>query len=282
MTEPYLTKELLDKIIRLPKQQRKAVLAKVGEEEFKRCADDIFYWIDASRHPVPYVYTKDPKPMHICQLCNDGEAYNFDKRKVHLLSRHKIDANNDQAIRQYFNELDTVRPFPMLPYIKPILESLLNEKLVALEKSRDMMGTWTIVAFLTWDTIFHKGRQNIFQSENATKTRELVDRAYTIWNNQPEWLKNVAKATMAEGTNRAGIIKVNNLQSEIIGFPQGADKIRQYHPSGVFSDEAAFNPNASESFAAIKPAIYGGGRYIAISSANPSWFMYVCKDMLEQ
>jgi hypothetical protein len=220
--------------------------------------------------------------MHACQLCNDGEAYNFDKRKIHLLSRHKIDAANEQDIKKYFSELDTIRPFPMLPYIKPILEALLNEKLVALEKSRDMMGTWTVVAFLTWDTLFHKGRQNIFQSENATKTRELVDRAYTIWANQPEWLKNIQKASMAEGTNRAGIIKVPGLQSEIIGFPQGADKIRQYHPSGVFSDEAAFNPNASESFAAIKPAISGGGRYIAISSANPSWFWMVCKDGLEQ
>jgi len=282
MIEPFLTQDMIGRIARLDKPNQKLALAKVGKEEFDRCAEDITYWIDASRHPMPYVYTKDPKPMHTCNHCSDGVAWNFDHRTPHLLSRHQIDCRNDQDLRKHFTELDTIRPWPMLPYMPEIINTWQTEKLIALEKSRDMMATWLVVLMYTWDTLFHKGRQNIFQSENATKTRDLVDRAYIIYNNQPKWLKSVHKATVAEGGNRAGVLKVPSLQSEIIGFPAGADKIRQYHPSGVFSDEAAFNPNASESFAAIKPAISGGGRYTAISSANPGWFQQICRDLLEQ
>lgn len=281
MIEPFLTHDMLIRLGKLPKLQRRIALAQIGKEEFARCAEDITYWLDSTRHPIPYVYTKDPKAMHSCNLCQDGEAWNFDKRQFHLLSRHKIQANTDQEIRRYWTELDTIRQFPLYDYMLPIINIWLKEKLVLIEKSRDMLATWLIVTLYTWDTIFHKGRQNIFQSENATKTRDLVDRAYILYNNQPEWLKAVHPLTVAEGGNRAGLIRIPSLQSEIIGFPAGADKIRQYHPSGIFSDEAAFNPNAGESFAAIKPAISGGGRYTCISSANPGWFQRVARDTLD-
>lgn len=280
--EPYFTSDMIQRVAKLPKLQRRIAMAKIGQEEFARCAEDITYWLDATRHPIPYVYTKDPKAMHECILCPPGlEPWNFDKRRIHLLSRHKINAVTDQEIRLYFKELDTIRKFPMYEYMLPIIDVWQKEKLIAVEKSRDMLMTWLAVTMFTWDALFHRGRQHIFQSENATKTRDLVDRAYTLYTNQPEWLKGVHPATIAEGGNRAGILKVPSLQSEIIGFPAGADKLRQYHPSGVFSDEAAFNPNAGESFAAIKPAIGAGGRYLAISSASPGWFQRVCRDTLE-
>lgn len=280
MIEPYLTHDMIARLKRMTKAQQQIALVKIGQEEFARCSEDIFYWLDKTRHPIPYAYTKDPKAMHECNLCTDGEAHQFDKRAFHLLTYHKIEAHGESEIKRYFHEMDTVRPFPMLPYIKPIIETFLSEKLIVLEKSRDMLGTWSAISFLTWDGIFHKGRQILYQSEDATRTRDLIDRSMTMWKNQPDWLKNVHKAAVAEGSNKAGIIKIPSLQSEILGLPKGSTKVRQYHPSAMFSDEAAFNPEASESFSAIKPAISAGGRYIAISSANPSWFMHVCRDTL--
>lgn len=278
-TQPYLTRDLLNRISKLPAPKQRLAMAEVGKQEFARCAEDIFYWIDGSQHLIPYVYTKDPKAMHECNLCSDGEAYNFDKRQVHLLSRHKLEAHTDSDMRKYFKELDTIRQVKAHPYFRPIIEAWLSEKMLAVEKSRDMMATWLVVIMYTWDTIFHKGRQNIFQSENSTKTRDLVDRAYTLWLNQPKWLRDVHKAQMSEGTNRAGRFVIPSLQSEIIGFPGGAQQIRQFHPSGIFSDEAAFNPNASETFSAVKPAISNGGRYTCISSANPGWMQRICRDI---
>jgi hypothetical protein len=71
---------------------------------------------------------------------------------------------------------------------------------------------------------------------------------------------------------------VERTRSEILGFPQGPDQIRQFHPTVIFQDEAAFQPLAGEAFAAIKPAIQMGGKFVAISSANRSYFELICKD----
>lgn len=253
-------------------------MREAAKHEWKLCSEDPLYWLEGSAHIVPYAYTQDYKPTFTCKLCTDGICYAGDKRFVHLLSRHSINCETILGLREYFDELDRIRPFPVYDYMKPIIDTWQRYPLMAIEKSRDMMLTWLIVALYTWDTTFHKGVQNIFQSEDATKTREIVRRAWTIYWNQPKWLRSIAPATRSEGTNRAGRIEVPSLQSEIIGFPQGADKIRMYHPSGIFSDEAAFNPAASETFAAIKPAIAGGGRYTAISSASPGWFQFLCRD----
>jgi hypothetical protein len=130
----------------------------------------------------------------------------------------------------------------------------------------------------TWDTLFHRNRENIFQSDDSTKTLDLVERAFFIWDNQPSFLKNIHPAAVSAGQTRSGILRVPSLVSTILGFPQGADQIRQYHPSGVFVDEAAFQVEAEAAFAAVKPAIGAGGRYTAVSSANPGWFMQACRD----
>lgn len=281
-TTPYLTPALKTQIEHLPAKGRTEAMAKVAREEWQRCADDVLYWLDPTAHLVPYVFTKDPKPSYRCLECSDGLTYILEQRKPHMLEVHKRALSREQDLRQSFVELPKIRPFTLLPYFEPIIDVWQTEKLLAVEKSRDMMMTWLIVTLYTWDTLFHEGKQNIFQSEDATKTRELVTRAGTIYENQPSWLKKVHPAVQSEGGNRAGILKVPTLQSEIIGFPAGASKIRMYHPSGVFSDEAAFNPEAGETFAGIKPAIDGGGRYTAISSANAGWFEKICRDMTHQ
>lgn len=282
MVQPYLTNEMLERLKVLPKEKRAIALKKIGQEEWNRCAEDIFYWIDASRHPIPYAYTKDPHPMYRCNICTDGEAYQGSKRKIHLNIRHNIETKNEYETKKYFKELDTIRVFTMMPYFRPIIEAWFEHPLMCIEKSRDMMATWLIVTCYAWDTLFHKGRQNIFQSENASKTQELVERAYILHKNQPKWLRDVHPADFSLGGTKAGLLKIPSLQSEILGMPQGADKIRQYHPSGFFNDEAAYDPEAGATYAAIKPAIMAGGRYTAVSSANPSYFMHLCQDTIDQ
>ena len=282
MIEPFLTSEMLGVISKMPPAQRKQAMGVVAQEEWQRCAEDIFYWIDPSRHPLTYVYTRDPHPMHVCKLCQDGATYHFNQRKVHLLSRHKIGASTDSELKAVFTELDTIRPLTMMPYFEPIIQMWLQEPLLCIEKSRDMMATWLIVICYTWDALFHKGRQHIFQSETAMKTHELCERVMVIAKNQPAWLQAIAPASFSEGSSRAGYVKIPKMQSEIIGFPQGADKVRQFHPTGFFSDEAAFNPEAGDCFAAIKPAIQNGGRYTAVSSANPSFFQHLCRDTVQE
>ncbi len=282
MTEPFLTPERMKRIAAMPPAKRKIAMRLAAQREWDLCAADVLYWLDASQHIVPYVYTQDPKPVHLCTLCNDDVMWASFKRHIHLQNRHNIEARNDAELHNYFLDLPTIRPFPMKPYVKPIVEQWLREPLMVVEKSRDMVMTWTAIALFAWDVLYHEGRQHLFQSEEALKTRDLVMRVGIIYNNQPSWLRNIHKAYITEGITKAGLVKIPSLQSELIGLPKGAGKVRQYHPTGIYSDEAAFNPEAAETFAAIKPAIQAGGRYMAVSSANPSFFQRLCRDTVEE
>lgn len=266
----------------MPRAKRDLAMQVVAREEWARCKEDLLYWVDARRHLVPYVYTSDKHPMVRCNLCTDGEPHVKKKRKPHLLIYHSIEAHTEQDLKRYFTDLPGLRVFPMFPYIEPIYETLQTEELIAIPKTRDMFATWLVVTFYTWQVLFHSERQILFQSENAQKTNELVSRAKTIYEAQPKWLKGVHLGKFGEGVSKAGKFSVPSLQSEIWGLPQGADKIRQFHPTAVFSDEAAFNPEAAETYAAVRPAIQNGGQYCAISSANCGWFQNLCCDTLDQ
>lgn len=278
MPELEINEEFLRWVMKLPKKKRREYMQLAGKHEWQKCADDIFYWIDAKRHYFPYVYTLDPHPMSQCLLCKDAEGHAFSKRTIHLELAHELKVEDEDALRGYFLELPTTRIFTVHDYMRPIIKYWQQEQYLFVEKSRDMMMTWLAVTMYTWDTLFHSGRQNIFQSEDAMKTLELVKRAGFIYNNQPKFLRDVHKVHCVAGAGKAGVFIVEGLNSEILGFPQGPDQIRQYHPSGVFQDEAAFQDKAGESFSAIKPSIQNGGRFTAVSSANPSWFYLAVKD----
>lgn len=276
-----ITEQTLTALAKLPPKDRNKAYEELGRQEWERCADDCLYWLDSKRHFIPYVHTRDPKPLYTCNLCADGQGHFFNNRHLHLEARHSIETNDipDAEISARFTELPRERAFTVFPYIEPIAKYWLREKIMFIEKSRDMMATWLVVALYTWDTIFHKNRENIFQSDDSSKTLELVERSFFIWDHQPKFLKSVHPAAMTAGQTRAGILRVPSLGSTILGFPQGPDQIRQYHPSGIFVDEAAFQVEAEAAFMAVKPAIQAGGRYTAVSSANPGFFMACCRDM---
>jgi hypothetical protein len=59
-----MTQEVLDWVASKPARVRKALLKELGRREWENCADDVKYWMDATKHAVPYVYTKDPHPMY--------------------------------------------------------------------------------------------------------------------------------------------------------------------------------------------------------------------------
>ncbi len=269
-------RDTLARIAALPPADRRAALRALGRAEFERCAADPLYWLF---HPsIPYVYTIDYHPVYRCVLCST-EGHRHHKLRTHLQLAHNLDVDA-LAARSHFVELPPIRPFPHKPYFEPIVRTWQTEQLILVEKSRDMMATWLFVALYAWDTLFHPGRQNFIQSETAKKTRELIRRAHFIWRNQPNFLRP-HPVVYTVGTDGSGELHCEALNSSIIGLPQGSDKIRQYHPTGVFTDETAFHPQAAETFAAIKPAIQSGGRYTGVSSAAPSWFMHAALDTLD-
>ena len=283
-----LSRQLLSDIAGLRPRDRTAALAALGRQEFEACAASLDYWMDSEQHgDIPYLYTQDPHPMYSCILCNGGEAIPGPHRVHHARAFHLDvipDCDSNFRVARWFTPLPSVRAWPagsssIMQYVRPIAEAWLSEPFLCLEKSRDMMATWMIVAFYTWDTIFHEGRQNFFQSEDASKTYELVWRSNFIYTHMPPWLRDACGTfVFTKGSTKAGVFTCVEKHSSIEGFAQGGDQIRQFHPSGLFLDEAAYQTKAQDAFTAVKPALQNGGRFTAVSSANPSYFMLLCND----
>jgi hypothetical protein len=160
------------------------------------------------------------------------------------------------------------RRFPDKPYFRPIIEALQREPILFCAKSRDLMLSWLFVGFFTHDCMTARGVEVLFQSQTEEKAAELVDYAKTLYDRQDADIKALyplkvplAKQSRLELNFRHG--------SRIVGIPHGADKIRSYHPTALFIDEAAFVPDAGQSY---DEAIAACQKIAVLSSANTGWF----------
>jgi hypothetical protein len=160
------------------------------------------------------------------------------------------------------------RRFPDKPYFRPLIEALQREPVVFCAKSRDLMGTWVFVGFFTHDCMTNPGVEVLFQSQTEDKSAELLDYAKILYDRQDPDIKDLyplaaplAKQSRLELNFRDG--------NRIVGIPHGADKVRSYHPTALFIDEAAFVPDAGYSY---DEAISACKKIAVLSSANSGWF----------
>jgi hypothetical protein len=181
------------------------------------------------------------------------------------------------------DEVDRKNPIKKFP------EDLLYQKLymriwqkypkIVVPKSRRMMMSWTNIILYLWDTMFNVGRQQAFVSKKETDSHELIERAKFILENLDE--EFLPKSLIPKWQCKFGELSFPELGSRILGFPSGADQLRQFTFSGMLFDEAAFWDNAEEAYSASVPTIEGGGRMTLISSPAPGFFKKIVFDELQ-
>ena len=195
-----------------------------------------------------------------------------------------------------------VKPFPDRPYLRALLDCLLvagrllpperarwaleagigwaaleqmaQSGVVFFEKSRQMVVTWLVCAYILWRARSRPHQLCLVQSKKEDDAANLVF--------NKDW--PVARISFMEGSlprhlrvcewPRAGAFGRLYFPngSQIWGIPEGGDVVRSNTSSVVFADEAAFQPEFGASYGAALPAVKGGGQYIAVSSANPGEF----------
>lgn len=172
-------------------------------------------------------------------------------------------------------------PYKEKPYLRELVDLFLTEPLLLIEKSRQMMVTWLMIACHVWDAQFHSGRRIFFQSKKELDANALIDRAKFIYNNYPEPHRTIIHTSFPAREPMAYLrLEFPKQKSVIQGTPQGADVLRQYTASRIFSDEMAFQDRAEEAYVAAKPTIQGGGKFIGCSSPNfRNFFWRVAKDI---
>jgi hypothetical protein len=176
----------------------------------------------------------------------------------------------DQADRR-----TPVKAFPWdKPYIAPILQKLLTERLLVIRKTRRMIISWTVQTFNLWDAMFHIGRSIYVQSDKEEKSDELIRRCKFVYDNLPSYTRPIVPRAVYKYCQ----LSFPEIDSVIVGVPQGRDQLRQITASRIFGDEFAFWDKAEESYGSMRPTIEGGGQIVLVSTSFPGFFKKIVDD----
>jgi hypothetical protein len=150
---------------------------------------------------------------------------------------------------------------------------------IAVPKSRRMIMSWTNIALYLWDTMFHAGKFNAFVSRKEDAADELIKRAEFIYDHIPEEV--IPRELLPKKAAKFSHLDFPEINSQLQGFPQGSDQLRQYTFSGIFGDEMGFWEEAQAMYSASMPTLEGGGRFTGVSSPAPGFFKSLVFDQLD-
>ena len=170
----------------------------------------------------------------------------------------------------------TVRPFPRREekaYIWDLIDTIHAEQLVAVEKSRQLIVTWSVCLYILWCCKFQKNRLWFVQSKKEADAANLVFNSE--WPNaRISFMEfNLPEGLRSDVFPSYGMLSFSDTGSRIWGIPEGGDQIRSYTASGIFSDEAAYQPEFGHAWKAANPTVKGGGKMIVVSSARNGAYM---------
>lgn len=125
---------------------------------------------------------------------------------------------------------------PDLPSLRIVAATLADEsnRHVFIDKSRQMMVTWEISAYMIWRAQFHPMRELLVMSKKDKESDYIVrDRMYHIWAYQPRFLREFCPVSPSFNKLEFG----NGTRIE--GLPEGEDQFRGHQSDSVFMDECA-------------------------------------------
>ena len=168
-----------------------------------------------------------------------------------------------------------VQPFPIHKrYIQELMKVLTTNWRVAIYKSRQMLVTWTIVAYTLRECLFIPGSYIAYISKKEEDAGKLIERAKFIYDRLPEnWRKGLPKVGLYYAKKHVPVKMILSFSdgrpnSVIQAYPQGGDQVRMETFSHAYWDECGFcdNQEAYATYAALKPTVEGGGQIILCST----------------
>lgn len=201
------------------------------------------------------------------------------------------------------------KPYPQLQYIREIADMLQTHRRIAIEKSRQMIMSWLVCSFVLWVGMFRPNVLFFIQSKKEDDAADRLDRIYKIYFRLPKFLRERFPINMNSGkpglqlytdlyftwrpedpaffnidpvsgtaSTIEDLVAAQAVRSHLWAIPQGADVVRQYTATGIFSDEDAFQEQAGEAYGAYMPTLAADSWVIKVSTANPGHFESICKD----
>lgn len=189
-----------------------------------------------------------------------------------------------------------VKPIPDLPYLRAVLDLLLvsgglldptravhalvaggtgpylrylaQARVLFVEKSRQMLVSWMVCAYLLWRGKAKAHQLILVQSKKEEDAANLVYAGQDMVNARMSFIESRLPRHLQSITHKAYAHLYDQNGTHWWGIPEGGSIIRSNVPSVLFSDEAAFQPEFGKAYTAALPAVKGGGQLIAVSSAE--------------
>jgi phage FluMu gp28-like protein len=144
-----------------------------------------------------------------------------------------------------------------------------SEPLIAIPKSRRMMVTWLLAAWVTHRARYTPHQAIFWQSENEDKAAAAVSkRCAWIEDHLEHPDQRLPYTSIKTAKGEIGRMTYRSTGSYIWAIPQGGDALRQYTPSVWVCDEVEFQDKATEALVAAMPFAEKGAKLILISSSN--------------
>ena len=167
--------------------------------------------------------------------------------------------------------------FPPYDYFQYVFDLIHLKHVIFFEKSRDLMLSWTLVAYLTLQAMKTPFRGVLVQTQKEDKVIQLIEYAKCLYRTQPDWLREAFP--LAKPLDKQADLALQFANgSYLAGIPGGADQIRSYHPWAYLNDESSFQAEAGDCFHEALAVVKG--KIIFNSSAAPGWYADVRHDII--
>ena len=184
-----------------------------------------------------------------------------------------------------FDERDEVRP-DVKPYPAhwTIFADLIREfeielrkpgyGFVGVPKSRQLMVSWTVCAYMICKCMFRARTSCVIQSKVAKDSLYQIKRAKAIYDYLDPSFHEIAPLTKMLALQPVDSILFKN-GSGIVGEAGGGDKIRSIVPTILLSDEACYQDEFDEVMTAAGANV---SLHIVVSSPRPGTFQKIIED----
>lgn len=238
---------------------------KIEWEMCRRSAHTFIFGLETSNDIKHFLYTKDEHNVHHPIQPFPDEPYLRCMVDIFLVGGNIIQPETAKYALEW--GLDSQE-----------LNVLYDTAVVAVEKSRQVLITWVVLAYILWRAKFMEHQLIMVQSKREADAQKLV----CVKESEPDGARltfmetHLPKHLRSVNFSRRGATMKCHVYfdsgSLIWGIPEGGSIIRSHTPSVLFSDEAAFQPAFGEAYRAAMPAIRGGGQAIFVSSAEVGEF----------
>lgn len=163
------------------------------------------------------------------------------------------------------------RPFPDRPYFAPLIDVLLHERVVFIEKSRTMMCSWIVSALAAWMMFTRPATTVVFQSEDEDRAVHDVENVKHLWEQSIDPLRKRWQLVTEDSPWKQAYDRLELANgSWCRGLSGRPDKSRSLHPTIFVLDEAAFMTAGAQIYNTVLAA--RPLHIWVVSSANPGWF----------